>query len=54
MTPGRQDYIHAVLTDMDAGPRRAASDVYPNLLHVEIEQQPHELDEDVEFDPPHR
>ena len=49
---GRQDYIHAVLTDMDAlDPAARLRMVYPNLLHVEIEQQRTELDEDVEFDP---
>jgi exonuclease SbcD len=47
-----QDYIHAVLTDEDAlDPAARLRMMYPNLLHVEIEQRGRESDADVEFDP---
>ena len=51
---GGQDYIHAVLTDMDAlDPAARLRMVYPNLLHVEIEQQRTEL-ERMSIHPPRR
>lgn len=46
------DYIHAILTDENVlDPAARLRMVYPNLLHVEIEQRERELDDDTEFDP---
>lgn len=46
------DYIHAVLTGPDVlDPAARLRMVYPNLLHVEIEQRGRELDERAEYDP---
>ena len=49
---GRHDYIHAVLTEREVlDPAAQLRMVYPNLLHVEIEQPGREFGEDIIFDP---
>ncbi|HBT64062.1 MAG TPA: exonuclease sbcCD subunit D [Ruminococcaceae bacterium] len=46
------DYIHAVLTEENVlDPAERLRQVYPNLIHVEIEQPEREFNSDTAFDP---